>query len=323
MQEIDQKDRRLLYELDLNARLGTTILGKKIGLSQENVFYRMKRLEQKGIISGYITLINFGKLGYTGYGIYARFQGVSEEKKQHILNELKQHKNIYWIAEFGGKYDIAFAIMAKNIIHFNEIYSEIATKYNDSIKDFTIAIRVILIQLPRKYLLNNQVKEFKIPFFGKKIEEEKLDRIDEQLLREISTNCRTPILEIARKTNSPASTLSAHLNKLEKSKVIQGFSAKIHCRELGYESYQLFIKTHNLTIEKKKKIMSYCESHPNIIFCIETVGNWNYEIIYEVPDQEIMQKVISDFRSTFSDIIQDVESSVLFNHYVKYNQSPF
>ena len=71
-----------------------------------------------------MTLINFGKIGYTGYGVYARFQNVTHEQKKQIIEELKSHNNIYWIAEFGGKFDLAFALMAKNIVYFNEMFTE-------------------------------------------------------------------------------------------------------------------------------------------------------------------------------------------------------
>jgi len=123
MDELDIKDRKLLYEIDLNARLGTSALARKIGLSQEGAFYRLQRLEKRDIITGYMTFLNFGKIGYTGYGVYARFQNVTKAQKKRIMDELKQDSNIYWIAEFGGRFDLAFAIIARNIIHFNVLFA--------------------------------------------------------------------------------------------------------------------------------------------------------------------------------------------------------
>ncbi|MFC1753399.1 Lrp/AsnC family transcriptional regulator [Thermoproteota archaeon] len=322
MKGLDIKDRKLLYEIDLNARLGTSLLGKRIGLSQEGTFYRLQRLEKQSIISGYMTLLNFGKIGYTGYGVYARFQNVTKEQKKQIFEELKKHNHIYWIAEFGGKFDLAFAIMAKNIIHFNEMFTELSTKYNDKLKDMTISIRVELIQFPRDYLIDKKITTEKTPRFGKYIESEKLDKTDELILREITNSARISILELSKKVNKPASTVSGRIKQLEKKEIIQGYSTQIHCQEFGYQSYQLFISTHNLTKEKKRKLSAYCQSHPNIIFYIETVGKWNFEIIYEIEGQKELQDLIIDIRTKFSDIIMDVESIVLFNHYVKYNQYP-
>ena len=322
MHDLDLKDKKLLYEIDLNARLGTTILAKKIGLSQEGVFYRLQRLEKKNIISGYMTLLNFGKLGYTGHAVYARFQNVNKEKKEQIFNELKQHDHIYWIAEFGGKYDIAFALMAKNIIHFNEMYIDLATRYKDVLKDFTPAIRVELIQFPRNYLLGKKDITKKTPRFGGYIEEEEIDNLDKNILRKLSKDARISALKLSQQIKEPVSTVSARIKQLEKKEIIQGYSAQIRCQEFEYQSYQLFLTTHNLTKEKKQKLLHYCQAHPHIIFYIETVGKWNFEIIYEVENQKQFQEFIIELRTIFSDVILDMESIVLFDHFVKYNQYP-
>lgn len=322
MKELDKKDRKLLSEIDLNACLGTSALGKRIGLSQEGTFYRLQRLEKQKIISGYMTLLNFGKIGYTGYGVYARFQNVTKEKRKQIIEELNSHNHIYWIAEFGGKFDLAFAIMAKNIIHFNEMFSDLSTKYNEVLKDLTVSIRVELVQYPRDYLINKKTISKRTPRFGKYIESEELDELDKSILRRITNNARLPILALSKQINKSASTTSSRIKQLEQKEIIQGYSAQIHCQEFGYQSYQLFITTKNLTKEKKRRLFSYCQTHPNIIFCIETVGKWNFEIIYEIQNQKELQDLIINLRTQFSDIITDVESIVLFNHYVKYNQYP-
>jgi Lrp/AsnC family leucine-responsive transcriptional regulator len=320
---LDAKDKKLLYEIDLDARQGTSALGKRIGLSQEGTFYRLKRLEKRGIISGYMTLLNFGKIGYTGYGVYARFQNVTKDGKKRIIDELKQHDHIYWIAEFGGRFDIAFAIMAKDIVHFNEMFSALSTKYNDVLKDFTVAIRVELVQFPRDYLVEKTAGKRRNPGFGRRIESEKLDRLDELVLKGISDNARCSTLELSKKIRMPFSTVSSRLKRLEKREIVQGYGAQIHCQEFGYQSYQLFLNTHNMTKERRKDLFAYCQSHHNIVFFIETVGKWNCEIIYEIEDQKKLQDLIIDMRTKFSDIIVDVESIVLFDHYVKYKQYPF
>jgi len=323
MEGLDVKDRRLLYEIDLNARAGTSALAKKIGLRQEGVHYRLLRLEKKGIITGYTTLLNFGKLGYTGYGIYSRFQNVTLVQKKKIIEELKKNPHIYWIAEFGGKFDLAFAIMARNIVEFNEIFTEISGTHGEFLKDFTISIRAELIQFPRDYLIDKRSRKAITPGFGKFIEAEKLDKIDREILKEISKAPRLSVLEMSNKLKNSPLTVRSHLKALEKKKIIQGYGAKIHCQEYGFESYQLFLSAHNLTKDKKTKLINYCQDHPNIIFYIETVGKWNFEIIYEIEDQKKLQELIIDIRTRFSDIITDVESIVLFDHYVKYDLGVF
>jgi len=48
MVNIDLKDRKILYELDLNCWQSLTQIGKKVGLSKEVVKYRIKRMERGG-----------------------------------------------------------------------------------------------------------------------------------------------------------------------------------------------------------------------------------------------------------------------------------
>ena len=43
MVDLDLKDRKILYELDLNCRQSNAQIGKKVGLSRKVVDYRIKR----------------------------------------------------------------------------------------------------------------------------------------------------------------------------------------------------------------------------------------------------------------------------------------
>ncbi len=64
MVDIDLKDRKILYELDLDCRQSNTQIGKKVGLKKDVVSYRIKRMQDEGIIRNFLTAINTFKLGY-------------------------------------------------------------------------------------------------------------------------------------------------------------------------------------------------------------------------------------------------------------------
>lgn len=60
---IDGIDRELLRLLQHNARLSNAELAKSVGLTVSSVHERVKKLEQKGIIRGYVALVDPEKLG--------------------------------------------------------------------------------------------------------------------------------------------------------------------------------------------------------------------------------------------------------------------
>jgi Lrp/AsnC family transcriptional regulator, leucine-responsive regulatory protein len=60
---IDPTDVAILEALQENGRMGLSELGRAIGLSQPATSERVKRLEERGIISGYTALVNPAALG--------------------------------------------------------------------------------------------------------------------------------------------------------------------------------------------------------------------------------------------------------------------
>src|SRR3979490_3458383 len=61
---LDDTHRRLLAELQENARLSLAELGRRVGLSSPAVAERLQRLERQGVIRGYRAELDPVALGY-------------------------------------------------------------------------------------------------------------------------------------------------------------------------------------------------------------------------------------------------------------------
>ncbi len=320
MADLDKKDRKLLYELDLNARLSIRQLARRIGLSHEATRYRMNRLVEKKVIVGFITYLNFRKLDYFGYCVYCRYSNITEEKKKEIKQYLKQQENIYWIAEYGGKFDLSFSIFAKTPLEFDNILTSILNKYSSFLTDTILITKLNPHKYPRDYLI-----EKKQLFRHEKIDEQpySLNKIEKQVLKYLTTNARISSADIARNIKRPLSTVIYTIKKLEKNQVIEGYTALIDPTSFNYQAFQLNILTQNTSSENLKKLFVYCENHPNIVLAIKVLGNWNVELIYEVENAKKMQEHIIDLRNRFADIIKDVELINFFEDYIKLDHYPF
>jgi Lrp/AsnC family leucine-responsive transcriptional regulator len=62
---MDDLNWSILEELQKNARLSTTEIGRRVGLSAPAVADRIEKMEELGIIKGYHTLLDFDKLDLT------------------------------------------------------------------------------------------------------------------------------------------------------------------------------------------------------------------------------------------------------------------
>ncbi|HJV68044.1 Lrp/AsnC family transcriptional regulator [Ideonella sp.] len=62
--DFDSYDARILAELQADARLSMTELGRRVHLSQPAVTERVRKLESAGVITGYRATVNLKALGY-------------------------------------------------------------------------------------------------------------------------------------------------------------------------------------------------------------------------------------------------------------------
>ena len=60
---LDRLDRRILEELQADARISNQELAKRVGLSAAPCWRRLRRLEQAGFIAGYATLLRASAIG--------------------------------------------------------------------------------------------------------------------------------------------------------------------------------------------------------------------------------------------------------------------
>jgi Lrp/AsnC family leucine-responsive transcriptional regulator len=60
---IDETDRRILSILQSEGRLANARIAERVGLSPPTVLERIRKLEEKGVITGYTALVDEAKLG--------------------------------------------------------------------------------------------------------------------------------------------------------------------------------------------------------------------------------------------------------------------
>ena len=113
--KLDLKDKKILFELDFHARDSNASIAKKVRLSKQGVDYRIRRLIKKGIIDGFIPIINGNQLGYFYGRVIVKMQNLTHEKENMILKELLTDRRFNWVIKNEGAYDLGFAAWTKTL----------------------------------------------------------------------------------------------------------------------------------------------------------------------------------------------------------------
>lgn len=304
MTNLDLKDKKLLYELDLNSRQSNKQLAKKVGLSEMVVGYRIKRLIDQQIIEYFYPKISTRLLGYNFIKIYLRLQNITNEKEQQLINSIKVQKNILWLCTLRGKFDLAASLLVKDITNFTKEYETIFGPWENYIAEKNILILEKASIFSKAFLLPKKKVEEIIYESGQTAT---LDREDHHLLQILSLNGRKPVTEIAPLLNLSADTVRYRLNNLQKRKIITGFSVKIDFNQLGNSYHILQLKLQNMNPEKYQKLKTFAKFNPHVIYYIKTIGNHDIELELETTAKEELDQLLKTLRDNFANEIKDYE----------------
>jgi len=310
--ELDLKDRKILYWLDIDCRQTNSEIGKKVGLSKQVVDYRINRLLKDNIITRFVTVIDTYKLGFSKYKIYLSLENANKEIIQRIIEFLKQHKKTEWIATCSGKFDIIAGYIIKDIYEFDEALREF-----DEIFSQYIGIRATSISLGvphwrKEYLLD--IKErYPIIFQGGKKEKLEIDNIDEEIIKILVNNARMPIIDIAKKLNISTRIVDYRIKNLKRQKLILINRISLNLNKFNWIYCKALIRFKNLTKQKYNEFFKYCDSLFNLTYIINCVGEWDIELDFEIEDFNKFYNIMLEIRDKFSDIIKHYDFVIIVN----------
>ena len=236
--KLDLKDRKILYELDKNARLSYAQIGKKVGLSTEVVHYRIKKFEEKGLITKYHTAINYCKLGLIHFKICLKFNGINLKTEEAYYQKIKEISQVIWIARCQGEWDCMISCTVNQFEELDEIKDKVLSRGNEYISEKSISILVDYYTQPRNFLINKPREESESL---KDKSESNVDEIDLQILRILSQNSKLSVIEIAKRTKTTTRIVTARIKKLIKEKVINSFRLVLDYDKLGIHFFKTFI----------------------------------------------------------------------------------
>jgi Lrp/AsnC family leucine-responsive transcriptional regulator len=142
--DFDAYDARILAELQADARLSMTELGRRVHLSQPAVTERVRKLESAGVITGYRATVNLGALGYgiravirVGRAEYARVVKLIQHTPE-VVNAYNVTGEDSWILE----------IAVIDVAHLDAVVTKFCMLTETSTSIILNAARVHQVMLP-------------------------------------------------------------------------------------------------------------------------------------------------------------------------------
>jgi DNA-binding Lrp family transcriptional regulator len=311
--DLDVKDCKILMELDTNARKPDSAIAKSVGLSKQVTNYRITRLEKRGIIKGYIPVIDHTKLGLRLYKVLLKIENLDAEKEKELIAYLKRHSS--WLVSMLGNWDFTFGFYAEDEYAFMRFWRRFYDKYGYAVEDRFISLITTFWNFERSCIFPQNKDRDKAFILGLDPEKVDIDEIDDAILKELTKNARQTSLEIANRIDQTERVVRYRMKKLEKSKVLLGYRAFIDTNAIGFKFYKVFVNLKDAKKQDIKTIRNYIMQNPNVGYSTEALVGPDFEMEVYFNDSEDLFSFISSLKNEFPNFIKSVETLYYMKEY--------
>jgi len=305
MVKIDLYNKKILYELDSNARQSAQQIAKKVKLSKVAVINRINKLLKEGVIKNFITLINYRKLGFTNYHVYYSLQNLSPQKEQEFIEFLKHEREVRYLLQIDSTWDLMLALYTQSSERTDQILNKISNQFGDYIKEIKVFTIVTTFYPGRNYLIEKKP----VPFTSSLVREmslrEEIDEIDKKILGGISTEARMSLIDLEKKIRIKADVIRYHLKNLVKRGIIQKFTLNLGHQEYGNSFYKVLLKI-NPSL-KEEVLMSELSQNEYAHRIHHFMGEKTIETDFEVPEYKEIREILKRIKEKYGDKIIEIE----------------
>jgi len=324
-ENIDLKDRKILFELSRNGRLSSAAIGRAVGLSREVVDYRINQLTQRGILSGFVTLIDTSHLGYRKHTMYLRFQNTTEEEEETIINSLVAEKKIIWVATCAGGWDLGILTASRTAAELSDTISLVSQICNghlgeyhllEDVHDAYLGLGLLAEDFtPKPPPIEREGIAFQRQLATQPHKFGTIGKRDLDILRALIREPLAPLRHISQETHITTQTAKKSIEHLISSGILCGFMPMISFYKLGYQWYLTWLRFNAFTPADETRLFQYCKQHPNILWYIRTIGTWYVQLSIFATDILHYREILGGIRKEFASIIQHHDTALVLNQY--------
>ena len=127
--QLDRTDRRLLHELQQNAKLTNNALAERISLSESACLRRVRRLEETGMLCGYVALVDQSKAGYPD-NVFVTITLESQQQADMAAfeREVKKLPEVMECHMMSGESDYLLRVIVRDARDYERIHSRFLTR---------------------------------------------------------------------------------------------------------------------------------------------------------------------------------------------------
>ncbi|HJX50293.1 hypothetical protein A3K73_06160 [Candidatus Pacearchaeota archaeon RBG_13_36_9] len=134
----------------------------------------------------------------------------------------------------------------------------------------------------------------------------KIDLFDKKIIYELEKDSSQPISKIAKRIKRSKEFVNFRINRLEKEKIILGYSAIVDMAKLSYFTFRIYIKWQNITMDEKQEFYDKIKVKENVWTTTVLHGKWDFAFFIGVKTEDY----IKSFHKLWNEIQLDYKDKI-------------
>ena len=133
----------------------------------------------------------------------------------------------------------------------------------------------------------------------------KLDLYDKKILFELEKDSSKPASDIAKRIKRSKEFVNFRIHRLEKEKIILGYSAIVDMSKLGYFTFRIYIKWQDMTEKQKQTFYNDVKIKENVWTTTVLHGKWDFAFFMGVKTTGAFHKIWNEIQLKYKDKIAE------------------
>jgi DNA-binding Lrp family transcriptional regulator/CheY-like chemotaxis protein len=313
--KLDLFDKRIIFELDANARATASAIGKKISLSKGTVVYRLNRLVENGYVGRFYAIVNAPMLGYGYHVVRARLDRITPETEAALEEFAGKEKSIMRMRMLEGTNGVAFVTAHKDAADLHGFLKRLSQAFGSRIVDRSVDSIVKVHKFDKAFLLDERAAEDRprhgrgstgMPRMGRVFDMEqgavqraKTDRLDESILRLVSKNARMKTADIAKELKVDWKVVKYRLRKMEDAGLLAAYTLSLDAPKFAMQQAQVDINAKDSS--QIPAMIGFFSGMNACQLAYETVGSRDLSLDLCVKSGDELNRAMGEFRKRFAE----------------------
>ncbi len=287
---IDAWDVKILSEIEFDYRKSHQEIAKKLKRSKTFVTYRIKKMEEEGLIK-YQPLIDYSALGYTYYRVIIE----TILDKTEIVKYIKESVKTIWLVEKYDQENFVLVFAVKTFGEFQEAWEQLYERIAPHVLSKNISLAYRVYHMPMTFLTKHSRYDYYITGASS---QKNMTAQEESVVDYLTKNPTIAFKDLAKKVRVSQNTLKKLLNNLKQNKILLAFQTLIARELLNIQHYKLFL-SFEFTNKNKLKVVELLKNNPNVVYITETSYSYDLECELYTFDNASFEKIIKDLKTSF------------------------